>query len=94
MATNIGDVLHELIKRAVREGVREAMVEMGIADNATGKQLLTVTEAGKRIGRSGETIRRMIRAGTIPFVPSEGGRPLVDRKDLEHWIENRKDQHR
>lgn len=49
---------------------------------------LTTTEAGKHLGFSDETIRRMCEAGELPASRRPGGQWRLRRGDLDAWLES------
>ena len=56
-------------------------------------RLLNLHRACKYIGLSYWTVREMISRGELSFV-RVGRRILIDRQDLDHWIEEKKEQWR
>lgn len=44
--------------------------------------MLTIAETAARVGRSPDTVRRWIRTGQLPVQQLEGGRQLIDDRDV------------
>jgi len=55
-----------------------------------GPRLLTVEQASRYIGRSKHAVEHMVSAGRLPVV-RDGRRVLLDVRDLDGWIEDRKE---
>jgi excisionase family DNA binding protein len=55
----------------------------------TGSRLLTLKEAAQYISHCYDFMRDMVNRGEIPYVP-KGDQKLVDRLDLDKWIEKNK----
>jgi excisionase family DNA binding protein len=53
-------------------------------------QLLEVAHAAKRLSVSHETIRRMIRRGTLHAIRLDSGHLRIDRRDLDAFINARR----
>lgn len=54
------------------------------------KELLTSTQAGVLLRKSGRTVQRMADARALPFVhkmPGPNGAYLFRRADVEAWLE-------
>lgn len=64
-------------------------IEKFSANPDISKRLLTVAEAGVFVNLGPWCIRRLIYSGQIPYVKI-GRRILLDRKDIEEFIEARK----
>lgn len=74
----------EQLARVLAPLVGDELRKLGSAPS--GKRLLTVKEAAAYIGRSEESVRHLLRARTLQSVRSDG-RVLIDRRDIDHWIE-------
>ena len=51
------------------------------------KRLFTVAEAATYLGRTPTSVRHLIRRGELPRVQRGDNRVLLDRADLDQWIE-------
>jgi excisionase family DNA binding protein len=51
------------------------------------KRLFTVAEAAAYLGRTPTSVRHLIRRGELPRVQRGDNRVLLDRADLDQWIE-------
>jgi excisionase family DNA binding protein len=71
--------------RAIVEGVLAGMPEPG----AVRPRLLNVTDAARYLGRTGATLRQLIRKGKLPTV-SLDGRVFLDIQDLDRAIDEAK----
>ena len=60
--------------------------------NNRGVRLLDLRSASKYLSLSYWTLRQMLHRGDLPFVRA-GRRILVDRQDLNEWIENSKERY-
>jgi excisionase family DNA binding protein len=65
------------------------MKAQGITNPPQGiiKRLFSIPEAGYYLGRTVWAVREMIYAGKLPYI-RDGRRMLLDRVDLDSWIEN------
>jgi hypothetical protein len=71
--------------RAIVEGVLAGMPEPG----AVRPRLLNVNDAARYLGRTGATLRQLIRKGRLPTV-SLDGRVFLDIQDLDRAIDEAK----
>jgi Helix-turn-helix domain len=71
--------------RAIVEGVLAGMPEQG----AVRARLLNVNDAARYLGRTGATLRQLIRKGKLPTV-SLDGRVFLDIQDLDRAIDEAK----
>jgi len=71
--------------RAIVEGVLAGMPETG----AVRPRLLNVNDAARYLGRTGATLRQLIRKGKLPTV-SLDGRVFLDIQDLDRAIDEAK----
>lgn len=55
------------------------------------EQTLSPTEAGRRLGLSAERVRQLVRAGTLPSIPTPLGH-LIRREDVDELAEARRQQ--
>lgn len=63
------------------------LLEQGARD--TRPRLLTVREAAAYLGRTEKAIYHMVAADGLPSVKSDA-RVMLDRQDLDAWIESNK----
>ena len=60
----------------------------------SGPRLLTLKQAADYIGHSVDLVREMVAARELPHVPKGSGKErshvLVDRLDLDKWVEKNK----
>lgn len=55
------------------------------------RRLLKLKDAAQYLGLSLCTVRAIVQRGELPFIsPTENGKWLLDMKDLDQWIEQRK----
>jgi excisionase family DNA binding protein len=81
-----GDAFSEVIARAVEDGVRKALHVY----DATNRRLFTVKEAAVYLALSPREVYNMIAAKELAGV-KHGRRTMVDKRDLDSWIEQNKD---
>jgi excisionase family DNA binding protein len=82
---DFGALLDALAKRVAVE------VRLELQGNGTPlrPRLLTVEQAANYLGRTKDAVNHMIAAGKLPTVKSDRRR-FVDVIDLDHWIEDNK----
>jgi len=56
------------------------------------REVLSLVEAGKRIGLSANTLRAQIKNGVLPAI-KEGNTYFVDVEDLNTYVTTRKGKH-
>ena len=59
--------------------------------NKQGARLYTIQEAGHYLGRTDWGIRDLIHKGALPFIKEGSKKWFVDVKDLDDFIDNRKE---
>jgi excisionase family DNA binding protein len=64
-------------------------VQPAVVIQFNGPRLLTLKEAAQYISHCYDFMRDMVNSGEIPYVP-KGDQKLVDRLDLDKWIEKNK----
>jgi excisionase family DNA binding protein len=75
-----------------REEIREALAEeldaRGVRPMGTLPQLITFAEAAKRLGISERYLRELVAEGAFPppVQHKEGGRLMVDARDVEAYV--------
>lgn len=62
----------------------------GIVDRVSAKRLFSLKEAAFYLGRGLYGVRELIWAGRLPVV-RDGRKMFLDREDLDHYIESRKE---
>lgn len=59
-----------------------------------GPRLLTLKQAAEYINHSVDLVRDMVASGELPHIPKGGGKErthfVIDRVDLDKWIEKKK----
>ena len=80
------DPLSAIINAAVKDAIQAALRQQGSAEN---RKLLTMEQAGERIGRSAAAIRHLVNSETIPasVVKRIGRRVFVKLEDFDRWID-------
>ena len=65
-----------------------------VAVSFSGPRLLTLKQAAEYIGHSVDLVREMVNSRELPHIPKGRGEErnhvLVDRLDLDRWVEKKK----
>lgn len=81
--------LEELIRKIVREVVREELYRRG---NTLTQKMFNRKDAAKYLGASGSYIDKIVNKGYLdPTIPGEGKNKFYLREDLDAYAEHGKD---
>jgi excisionase family DNA binding protein len=81
----VTDAFQHLIEQAVEAGVRKALN----LSEVTNRRLLSITEGATYLALSKREVYNIIAAGEIPSV-NHGRRKMLDIRDLNEWIAQKK----
>lgn len=85
--TGLDQALAAVLDPLVDAAVRRIAHELEASMRHIKPLAVPSAEAGRLLGVSETTVRRLIRAGELPTIPHVGDRVLVPVASLEAWVE-------
>lgn len=82
----IGQGLAELLRPLVDDAVAKVRVDLEASMRHLKPLAVSATEAGRLIGVSDATVRRLVRRGALPTMPHVGDRLVIPVAALEAFV--------
>lgn len=84
--SDLGREFQELLRPLVDDAVDRVRAELEQSMRHLAPRVVTATEAGRLLGVSERTIRRLIEDGRLPTVPHVGDRVLVPVAAIDAFV--------